>query len=152
MMDNTKKDYIYKLLYSEDEKDSIEKIKNIKDSRLLHIIAGNYNWDDGFEIPYSIICNANCDLGTALMIFYDAEGYSLLENREELRNSSFKEWSNFIFEVEKKILNNEFKFKNLKFIPPLTKVRIYKLKKNNPNINKVFIEESDGEVIDIPYI
>ena len=106
-MDNSKKEYVYKLLYSEDKKDTIDEIKCITDSELLHIIAANYNCDNGFEIPYNIINNKNCDLGTALMIFYDADGYRVLENKEELKN---------------------------------------------PNITKVFIEETDGYVVEIPNI
>ena len=52
-MDNSKKEYVCKLLYSENKKDTIDEIKGIIDSELLHIIAGNYNWDNGFfEIPY----------------------------------------------------------------------------------------------------
>lgn len=149
-MDNSEKEYIYKLLYN--EKDTIDEIKSLTDSELLHVIAGNYNWDNGFEIPYNIINNKNCDLGTALMIFYDADGYSVLENREELKDINLKEWTNFILEVEKKILNNEFKENHIKFIPPLTKVQMYKLKKSNPNIAKVFIEETDGDIVEIPNI
>ena len=38
---------------------------------------------------------------------------------------------------------------HIKFIPPLTKVQIFKLKKSNPNINKVFIEENNGEMVEI---
>ena len=151
-MDNFKKEYVYKLLYSENKKDIKDEIRNITDSELLHIIAENYNWDNGFEIPYNIINNKNCDLGTALMIFYDADGYRVLENKEELKNSNLKEWANFISEIEDKILNNELKANHIKFIPPLTKVQIFKLKKNNPNINKVFIEETDGYVVEIPNI
>lgn len=140
------------MLYSEDIKETIDKIEDITDSELLHIIAGNYNWDNGFEIPHSIINNENCDLGTALMIFYDAGGYGILENREELISPSLGEWADFIYEIEGKILNNKFKVNNIKFIPPLTKVQIYKLKKSNPNMNKAFIEESDGNAIEIPNI
>ena len=151
-MDNSKKEYVYKLLYSENKKDIIDEIKSITDSELLHIIAGNYNWDNGFEIPYNIINNKNCDLGTALMIFYDADGYRVLENEEELKNPNLKEWANFISEIEEQILKNEFKVNHIKFIPPLTKVQIFKLKKNNPNISKVFIEETDGDVVEIPNI
>lgn len=151
-MDTSKKEYVYKLLYSKNKKDAIDDIKDITDSELLHIIAGNYNWDNGFEIPYSIINNKNCDLGTALMIFYDADGYRVLENREELKNPNVKQWTNFISEIEEKILNNQFKVNNIKFIPPLTKVQSFKLKKSNPNISRVFIEESDGNKVEIPSI
>lgn len=151
-MNNSKKEYVHKLLYSENKQDTIDEIKSITDSELLHIIAGNYNWDNGFEIPYNIINNKNCDLGTALMIFYDADGYRALENKEELKNPNLKEWASFISEIEEHILKNEFKVNHIKFIPPLTKVQIFKLKKNNPNITKVFIEETDGDVVEIPNI
>ena len=68
-MDNFKIEYVHKLLYSENKEEVISEIEGISDSKLLHVIAGNYNWDNGFDIPYSIINNNNCDLGTALMIF-----------------------------------------------------------------------------------
>ena len=83
-MEKSKKAYVYKLLYSEDKDYTVSEIKGITNSELLHIIAGNYNWDNGFEIPYSIINNENCDLGTALMIFYYADGYRVLERTDEL--------------------------------------------------------------------
>ena len=117
-MNNSKKEYVHKLLYSENKQDTIDEIKSITDSKLLHIIAGNYNWDNGFEIPYNIINNKNCDLGTALMIFYDADGYRALENKEELKNPNLKEWASFISEIEEHILKNEFKVNHIKFIPP----------------------------------
>ncbi|MGL5150835.1 MAG: DUF4274 domain-containing protein [Clostridium sp.] len=151
-MDNSKIEYVHKLLYSENEEQIISEIKGISDSKLLHVIAGNYNWDNGFDIPYSIINNKSCDLGTALMIFYNADGYRVLENNDELKNPNLKQWANFISEIEKGILNNRFRGNSIKFIPPLTKVQIFKLKKNNPNIDKVFLEESDGEVIEMPII
>ena len=35
----------------------LSKLIVLSDSELLHVIAGNYNWDNGFEIPYSILNN-----------------------------------------------------------------------------------------------
>lgn len=151
-MDNSKIEYVHKLLYSGNEEQIISEIEGISDGKLLHVIAGNYNWDNGFDIPYSIINNKSCDLGTALMIFYNADGYRVLENNDELKNPNLKQWANFISEIEKGILNNKFRGNSIKFIPPLTKVQIFKLKKNNPDIDKVFLEESDGEVIEMPII
>ena len=90
-MDKSKKEYVYKLLYSENKKDTIDEIKSITDTELLHIIAGNYNCGNGFEIPYNIINNSNCDLGTALIIFFDDDGHRILENREELKNLNLKQ-------------------------------------------------------------
>ncbi|MBU3174528.1 DUF4274 domain-containing protein [Clostridium estertheticum] len=151
-MENSKVEYVYKLLYSENKENTINEIQGISNSELLHVIVGNYNWDNGLEIPYSIVCNKNCDLGTALMIFYYADGYRVLENSDELNNPNLKQWTNFISEIKERIINNKFQCNRIKFIPPLTKVQIFKLKKNDPNINKVFLEESDGEVIEIPSI
>ncbi|MBB6716538.1 DUF4274 domain-containing protein [Clostridium gasigenes] len=143
---------MHKLLYSENKENTIREIECISDSELLHVITGNYNWDNGFEIPYSIVNNKNCDLGTALLIFYYADGYRVLENSDVINNLNLKQWDNFISEIKERILNNKFQCNRIKFIPPLTKVQIFKFKKNNPNIDKVFLEESDGEVIEIPSI
>ena len=151
-MDNFKIEYVHKLLYSENKEEVISEIEGISDSKLLHVIAGNYNWDNGFDIPYSIINNNNCDLGTALMIFYNADGYRVLENKDELKNPNLEQWSNFISEIENRILNNKFRYNNIKFIPQLNKIQIFKLKKNNSNIDKVFLEDSNGEVIEMPII
>lgn len=151
-MDKSKMDYVYELLYREDEESIISDINNISDSELLHVIAGNYNWGNGFEIPYSILNNGNCDLGTALMMFYDADGYRLLENEKELNNPNLVNWSTFISEIHERILKNNFKNKEIRFEPPLSKVQIFKLKKSNPDIDKILLEELDGKVVDIPRI
>lgn len=149
-MDNSKKDYVLRLLNNENTKEIIKEINAIQDSEILHMFAGNYNWDNGFDIPYSIINNKNCDLGTALMIFYDADGYRVLENRDELVTTNLKEWAIFMQSLEKKILEKKFTKNIIKFVPPLTKVQIFKLKKNNPKINDIFIEESEGIFVDVP--
>jgi hypothetical protein len=151
-VDKSKREYIYNLLYSEDKENVINQINSITDSELLHVIAGNYNWDNGFEIPYSIVNNENCDLGTALMMFYDADGYRILENSNEINNTNLGIWVKFILEIQEGIIKNKFQSSKIKFIPPLSKVQIFKLKKYNPNIDKVFLEESAGDVIEIPSI
>ena len=86
------------------------------------------------------------------MIFYDADGYRVLECQDELKNSNLEEWTHFIKELHKNILSNKYKVNNIKFIPPLTKVQIFKLKKSISNINDVFLQESKGEVVEIPVI
>lgn len=128
-MDNSKKDYVLRLLHNENTEEIIKEINAIQDPEILHMFSMNYNWDDGFDIPFSIINNKNCDLGTALMIFYDADGYRVLEDSDELVNTNLTEWANFIQSLEKKILEKNFTKNNIKFVPPLTKVQIFKLKK-----------------------
>lgn len=82
---------MYINFYTAQIKDTMDDIKDITDFELLHIIAGNYNCGNGFEIPYNIINNSNCDLGTALIIFFDDDGHRILENREELKNLNLKQ-------------------------------------------------------------
>lgn len=151
-MDNFKLEYVYNLLYSEDKESTVKEINSISDGKLLHVMAGNYNWDNGFEIPYSILNNDNCDLGTALMMFYDADGYRILEDEDELNNPNLVQWSNFISKIYKKISENKFKSSTIKFMPPLSKVQIFKLKKSKPNIDTIFLEESAGDFVEIPNI
>lgn len=49
-------------------------------------------------------------------------------------------------------MNLEFKTQNISFSPELTKIQIFKLKKSNPSISDILINESPGNIIDIPKI
>ncbi|MFD0590080.1 DUF4274 domain-containing protein [Paenibacillus sp. GCM10027627] len=62
------------LLYSEDCKSTAAVLNNIQDALHLHIVAANYNWDSGFEIPKAILSNKKCDFGTGLFLFFRADG------------------------------------------------------------------------------
>lgn len=118
--------------------DFIKDIISEEDSKLLHTIAENYNWYDGFELPELIINNTNCELATALLIFYDADGYSYLENlliKESIRG---QQNFNFIDKLYKRILADEFMKGSISYVPDLTKVQIYKFKKVNPDIKDLF--------------
>jgi hypothetical protein len=135
--------WINDLLY--DDISKLErKINEMNDSIALHIIADNYNWDDGFEIPKLIIENKNCDLGTALMIFYNADGYSFLNENNEEEPANLKDWFSFVSYIYRKILDDEFISKSIKYTPELTKVQIYKLKKVNPSIPEVLLNGTSG--------
>ena len=39
----------------------------------------------------------SCDLGTALMMFYDADGYRVLEDKDELNNPNLVQWVKLYF-------------------------------------------------------
>lgn len=54
----------------------------------------HYNWDDGFEIPQAILKHNLCNLSTALLIFYRAEGDTYLMNKSD--NQDETEWYSFI--------------------------------------------------------
>lgn len=143
---------IKEILYEENIKNAVHKIREISDSKSLHILIDNYNWDDGFEIPSAVIENPYCDLGTALLIFYLADGYSMISDKNYFENHFDNEWKNFLKKLYLKIIQNDFSKNNIEFIVPLTKVQIYKLKKNNPQIPKVLVNNLAGEKIDSPIL
>jgi hypothetical protein len=151
-MNNKELEKLKELLYCEDSEEIKKEVKHINNSILLHIFAANYNWDNGFEIPNIIINNEHCDLGTALMMFYSADGYRLLENQTNVFSSQVTDWKEFTFNLYHKIKNNEFKKQEISFTPQLSKVQIYKLKKTNPNIPDVFLNKSPGNEIEIPIL
>jgi hypothetical protein len=144
--------WISDLLYNEDLSKLKSKINMIDDSIELHIIAYNYNWDDGFEIPNLIINNKNCDIGTALMIFDEAEGYDFFNQNKDEKSSISKEWFSFVSCLYNKLSKLEFYHRNILYTTDLTKVQLYKLKKSNPNIPEIFIMGTQGERYKVPIL
>lgn len=53
-----------------------------------------YNWDDRFEVPRTILADPDCDLALALEIFYLAGGYEYLE--KSARRTKLQKWNPFI--------------------------------------------------------
>lgn len=151
-MENKDISLLEELLYNTNKEDTISRIKNIDSPIILHCFAANYNWNSGFDIPNAILENKDCDLGTGLLMFHYADGYRLLESPEEVSNSPLQEWKVFILKLQNKIMNLEFKTQNISFSPELTKMQIFKLKKRNPSISDILINESPGNIIDIPKI
>lgn len=144
-----------KFLYEEENKTVIiDFLKSTENHVFLHLFADDYNWDNGLEIPTTIANNKNCDLGTALLLFFRAEGEVLLgkgieiNGFDEKASDWRKEWKFFLIDLYEKITNGEYKNKKITFDPKWTKVERYKLLKKNPNIPNVFMEASPGENID----
>lgn len=124
------------------------RMAEVTDERVLYLLGCNYNWDDGFTVPEAIINNPNCGLATALVIFYLADGARYLKNKMDIEKSALEPWRNFILNLYNKIVHGNFKRSNIRFVPPLSKVEIYKLKKGLDTSEYIFIEEIDGENID----
>lgn len=53
-----------------------------------------YDWDDGFKAPRTILADPDCDLALALEIFYLAGGYEYLE--KSARRTKLQKWNPFI--------------------------------------------------------
>ena len=127
------------LLYEDIEDEEVEElISGIDDPEVLHILAINYNWDDGYEIPGMILDNACCELSTALMLFYLAEGAEFLHDRKAFRKD--KELQTFIAGLYSRIMKGNFKKGDILFRPPLGRVDLYYLKKALKEDEAVFIE------------
>ena len=68
----------------------------------LHLIAGNYNWDDGAEVLSWIVDSLICDKATAVMIFWHAQPsfFTQFKNKEEA------EWEAEVYTLVHKIMEN----------------------------------------------
>lgn len=151
-LDNEKISQIEKILYSEDFNEALTQVASIEDSEMLYVLAANYNWDNGLNIPKAIIANDNCDMSTGLMIFYLADGIRLLDDKESVEQSGLDEWSEFIKKVYLLIEMNSLKTSRVSYRPELTKVQAFKLRKANPDLPAIFLEGIEGEDIEIPAI
>ena len=93
-MDENKIANVKALLY-DDDTDKIKRIiSQTEDQEILYVYVYNYNWDNGFDIPQTILDNEKCDLSIALLIFYRADGLSYLEDKSD--NAKLPQWSSFI--------------------------------------------------------
>ncbi|MCY8232246.1 DUF4274 domain-containing protein [Priestia endophytica] len=140
--------FLEKLLSEMDEEKVIAQLSIIQDPFTLHVFAANYNWDNGFNIPFAILENKHCDLGTGLLLFYEGDGYILLVNEKEVLTSENKEWKIFLHTLYKKLMNLDFHSQQIAFDSGLTKVQKFKLQKENPSIEEVFINISQGVEVD----
>ena len=118
-------------------------ISQIEDTEILYVYLYNYNWDNGFEIPQSIIDNNNCDLSIALLMFYRADGVSYL--MDKFCDKNLPHWYSFVKNLYNSILNRKYQSGNIEFKIPLSKVQLYKLKKMLTEKEKIFIENIEGE-------
>lgn len=138
---------IQKLLYTMPSQDVKKALISCEDSETLHIYAFNYNWNNGFDLPQVIIDNPVCSLSTALMIFYLADGYRYLSERNE--TSDIPDWLSFISELHSRIYNGSFTNSSIAFNVPLSKVQIFKLKKKLNKNEEIFITSIEGKNDDI---
>ncbi|UJF25223.1 DUF4274 domain-containing protein [Suttonella sp. R2A3] len=46
-------------------------VKALDNPADLFTLLCQYNWDDGFELPYAVVTHEQCDLGLALMLFWE---------------------------------------------------------------------------------
>lgn len=126
-------------LQNEDIQSLQEKLFTCNDKNILHKFALEYNWDNGFGIPKSILANSNCTLGTALALFFQSDGYRYLI--EKPIESELPDWVDFIESLYANIRNGKYQDKSVPFSIPLSKIQLYKLKKLLSEEEHVFIND-----------
>ncbi len=63
---------IDQIIYQEEnEAKRLELTRNINDVNLLRQLVESYNWDDGYAIPLEVVKHPRCDLGLALLLFWE---------------------------------------------------------------------------------
>ena len=133
------KRFIEMLIYQADIPKKISELRKINNPKLLFMFSYDYNWDDGFTIPFEIIKNPCCDMSTALLLFERSEGYEFLPDPSSDIDDD-KEQAAFVKELYNRIVKNDFMLGQTAYQPVTSKVQIYKLKKLNPKVSDIFIK------------
>lgn len=146
-MDENKISSVKALLYDTDNDEVKRTIFQTEDQEILYVYAYNYNWDNGFDIPQTVLDNEKCDLSIALLIFYRADGLSYLEEKSD--NANLPQWSSFIKRLYDSILTGKYQRGEIEFKVPLSKVQLFKLKKVITEEENIFAENIEGQCLDI---
>ena len=142
-MNEEKKKLVEVMLYDKSADDVLKNIENINDVKILYVFAYNYNWDNGFEMPKLILANKKCNLSTALLMFYRADGIVYLLDKADNKNSP--QWFSFIRALYYAILNRDYHEDNIEFKIPLSKVQLFKLQKKLVKQENIFIKNIEGK-------
>ena len=146
-MDENRISSVKALLYDTGNDEVKKTIFQMEDQEILYVYAYNYNWDNGFDIPQTILDNEKCDLSIALLIFYRADGLSYLADKSN--NVNLPQWSSFIKRLYDSILTGKYQRGKIEFKVPLSKVQIFKLKKAITEAENIFTENIEGKCLDI---
>ncbi len=146
-MDENKISSVKVLLYDTDNDEVKRTIFQTEDQEILYVYAYNYNWDNGFDIPQTVLDNEKCDLSIALLIFYRADGLSYLEEKSD--NANLPQWSSFIKRLYDSILTGKYQRGEIEFKVPLSKVQLFKLKKIITEEENIFTENIEGKCLDM---
>lgn len=146
-MDENKILSVKALLYDTDNDEVKRTIFQTEDQEILYVYVYNYNWDNGFNIPQTVLDNEKCDLSIALLIFYRADGLRYLEEKSD--NANLPQWSSFIKRLYDSILSGKYQRGEIEFKVPLSKVQLFKLKKVITEEEKIFTENIEGKCLNM---
>lgn len=146
-MDENKIVNVKALLYDANTDEIKRIISQTEEQEILYVYAYNYNWDNGFDIPQTVLDNEKCDLSIALLIFYRADGLSYLVDKSD--NVNLPQWSSFIKRLYDSILMGKYQRGKIEFKVPLSKVQLFKLKKALTEAENIFTENIEGKCLNI---
>ncbi|WP_444942760.1 DUF4274 domain-containing protein [Microbulbifer sp. ZKSA006] len=116
-------------------------VKASKNPCFLQSYAISYNWGDGFDVPNAIVINEACDLGTALTLFWLAEGICYFTG-EVKRNEYNNDWADFCDLLIEKLTSNYFVIGPVSFKPSINRVTAHKYQKSG--VPSVLFNEVQG--------
>ncbi len=145
MVDETERALLDTLLYEEDDLEvRLGAVRSSSNPFFLNKYAVEYNWDDGTEIPQAIADHECCDLGTALALFWRADGISVLQG-EVQRTEHNGDHVDLCRSLIKRLERAEYKLGPTGFDPEVNRVWAYKYEK--AGISPVFYQEVIGLVV-----
>ncbi len=118
----------------------VEEVRRL-DSAELHEFALAYNWDDGFAVPQAIADHPDCELATALALFWRSEAIEWLNTAKQPEPWQTP-WYQFSTMLIQRILRGHYQRGSLSFNPELTRVQSYKLVK--AGVPALFLEAVAG--------
>lgn len=128
MISDIEQRQIDQIQYEDDPEKIIGIARNSSNPFFLQQYALSYNWGDGYDLPLTIANNKSCDLGTALTLFWLAEGMSYYQDEVE-RNEYNEAWVDFCDLLIGRLLNNAYLPGPVSFKPEINKVTAFKYKK-----------------------
>lgn len=141
MISDIEKMRIDQIQYEDDLDKAIGIAKLSENPCFLQQYSISYNWDSGLSLPTAIANNKYCDLGTALTLFWLAEGMSYFLGELD-RNEYNRDWANLCDLLIDRLVNGFYKLGPVSFKPNINKVTIYKY--NKANVPPVLYQEVCG--------
>ena len=149
-MDKHRIQQIADILCTESNAKAVASLKQLQTEDELFVLLDNFNWNNGFEVPKTVLNHSKCSLSVALLAFYRADGIRyLFEGEAAFANSLSEEWEGFVKDVYTKILGGQFSSGTISFQPEITKIQKFKLKKFKPEIDEVFLEGISGKDLNV---
>jgi hypothetical protein len=144
MISDIEQSQIDQIQYEEDLEKIISIAKASSNPCFLQKYAIAYNWDDGMALPIAIANNGYCDLGTALTLFWLAEGMSYISG-EVQKNEYNSEWAELCDILIQRLTNNVYAIGPVSFKPSINKVTAYRHQKDG--VPPVLFQEVKGASI-----